>query len=248
MKAKKILGRVVQLGRGAATMMGLALILALVLGVATTAMAAVPGDPFRLGRINTINTVSQLVGSVNNTMLRRDNNSDGASATAVQLDVQPGKAPMKVSSDTRVDKLNADKVDGKNANDLVRVAFKNFNESPVASGNGNVARATINAPTTGFLVINASSNVFNVQQADPLVECLIEVDNNVNDPSRRFMQLNGTSNQEEDCSTNTVVPVAQGNHTIDLEALDVGAETNFDQTTLSAIFVPFDGNGAPPVK
>jgi hypothetical protein len=50
------------------------------------------------------------------------------------------------------------------------------------------------------------------------------------------------------CSTNTVVPVDAGNHTIDLEALDVGPGTNFDQTTLSAMFVPFDGNGAPPTK
>jgi hypothetical protein len=135
-----------------------------------------------------------------------------------------------------------------------RVAFQKTNDSNINSADGTAATTTINAPTPGFLVINASSNVFNAQQFDGKVECLIEVDNVVDAPSRRFMQLGfaspatGVSNQEEDCSTNTVVPVNKGNHKVDLEALDVGTGTNFDQTTLSAVFVPFDGNGALPTK
>jgi hypothetical protein len=41
--------KVAWVGRTASMVFGLALVLALVLGVATMALAAVPGDPFKLG-------------------------------------------------------------------------------------------------------------------------------------------------------------------------------------------------------
>jgi len=85
------------------------------LGVTTVALAAVPGDPFRLGRINTINTLSTLVGSASTPMLRIDNNGSG---TALDLQVQPGKSPMRVNSGIQVANLNADKLDGKTADDF----------------------------------------------------------------------------------------------------------------------------------
>lgn len=44
---RKLLRRVLWLGRGTATAMGIAVMLAAVLGVATTALAAVPGDPLK---------------------------------------------------------------------------------------------------------------------------------------------------------------------------------------------------------
>jgi hypothetical protein len=96
-------------------MLGLAMTLALMLGGATTALAAVPGDPFKLGRVNTINALTSLVGSVNNAMIKVDNNSTGTSATALDLQVEPGKAPMMVNSQTKVANLNADTLDGKDS-------------------------------------------------------------------------------------------------------------------------------------
>ena len=44
-----------------------------------------------------------------------DNNSTDASATALDLQVEAGKAPMKVNSATQVANLNADKLDGQDA-------------------------------------------------------------------------------------------------------------------------------------
>lgn len=133
----KIVGRIVWLGRSTATMMGIAVMVAVVLGVGTTALAAVPGDPFELGKLNTIDKISQLVGSVDNAMFRIDNNNAGANATALDLRVEPGKPPMKTNSETRVANLNADKLDGKSAdaigvNGLERVvAVSRFDsESP----------------------------------------------------------------------------------------------------------------------
>jgi hypothetical protein len=112
---RSALSKVMWVGRATVFLVGLAVMLALVLGVATTALAVVPGDPFRLGQTNGIDAMSTLVGNVAGTMLRVDNNSTGAGATALELRVEEGKAPMKVNSATRVALLNADKVDGKDA-------------------------------------------------------------------------------------------------------------------------------------
>jgi hypothetical protein len=112
---RSILSKVMWVGRATVFTVGLAVTLALMLGVATVALAAVPGDPFKLGRINTINTISTLVGSTSTPMLRIDNNGSG---TALDLQVQPGKAPVKVNSGVQVANLNADRLDGNSAEDF----------------------------------------------------------------------------------------------------------------------------------
>jgi hypothetical protein len=109
------LSKAMWVGRGAAAVFGLALVLALIMGVGTMALAAVPGDPFRLGQTNGIDQMSTLVGTVATPMLKVDNGSTATGATALDLRVEPGKAPMKVNSGTKVASLNADKVDGKDS-------------------------------------------------------------------------------------------------------------------------------------
>ena len=111
--------KVMWVGRATVFLVGLAVMLALLLGVATTALASIPGDPFRLGQTNGIDAMTTLVGNVAGTMLRVDNNSTGAGATALDLRVEPGKALMKVNSATRVALLNADKVDGKDSTEFL---------------------------------------------------------------------------------------------------------------------------------
>ena len=108
--------KVAWMARATTTVVGLAIMLALVLGVATTALAGTGiGARFDLGKTNTVNAVSKLVGSVAGPSLRVDNNSAEASATALDLQVEPGKSPMSVNSDGRVANLNADKLDGQEA-------------------------------------------------------------------------------------------------------------------------------------
>ena len=114
-KISGVLGAV----RKTALVLGLAMMVVLVLGIASTALAAVPGDPFHLGKVNTINALTSLVGSVDNAMLKVDNNSTGTSATALNLQVEPGKAPMKVNSQTKVANLNADLLDGKDSGEFL---------------------------------------------------------------------------------------------------------------------------------
>jgi hypothetical protein len=92
---------------------GLAVILALTVGLASTALAGTGvGARFQLGQTNTVNAVTKLVGSVAGPSLQIDNNSTNAAATALDLQVEAGKAPMKVNSGTKVTNLNADEVDG----------------------------------------------------------------------------------------------------------------------------------------
>jgi len=113
-------GKVMWVGRATVFLVGLAVILALVVGFATAALAGTGvGATFNLGKINTVNRISQLAGAPDNAMLRVVNNSAGTNATALDLQVQPGRAPLEVNSSTMVPNLNADYVDGRSASSFV---------------------------------------------------------------------------------------------------------------------------------
>jgi hypothetical protein len=228
----------------------LAVVAALTLATASVAVAGSGvGGVFNLGQTNTVNAITKLVGSVTGASLVVDNNSTGTGVTALDLQVEPGKTPMKVNSTTKVANLNSDQVDGKGANALLRVASFT-GASPLATGtsNGTVATTTINAPASGFLVITAGSDLSNLEES-AAVGCRILVDNVYGSGSQRYMRLNasqGHVNEEEDCSTNAVVPVQAGTHTVVLNADNDAPHTKFGETALSAIYVPFNGTGATP--
>jgi hypothetical protein len=112
---RSMASKVAWVGRTASMVFGLALVLALILGVGTMAVAAVPGDPFRLGQTNGIDNISTLVGSASGALLRINNEGSGP---ALDLRVESGEAPMNVNSTKRVNDLNVDKVDGKSAAQL----------------------------------------------------------------------------------------------------------------------------------
>ena len=90
-----VLKKVMFVGKATTFMVGLAMILALTVGVAGAAFGA-NGANFLLGKSNTANVITQLVGSVAGPGLQIDNNSTDAAATALDLQVEAGKAPMKV--------------------------------------------------------------------------------------------------------------------------------------------------------
>ena len=113
--------KVMWVGRATVFLVGLAVIVALTVGVVSQASAQNnPSRPaqnvFMLGATNTVNAMSSLVGSVGNSaMLLVDNNGGGP---ALDLQVEPGQAPMKINSDVKVEDLNADTVDGLDSGDL----------------------------------------------------------------------------------------------------------------------------------
>ena len=107
-------GKAAWLGRTASMVFGLALVMALVFGVATTALGA-NGNPFLLGKANLATTVTKLTGNVSGgPALQVQNTNTAAGSRALQLGVADGKAPLTVNATAgKAQNLDADKLDGK---------------------------------------------------------------------------------------------------------------------------------------
>jgi hypothetical protein len=138
---RSVAARALWLAKGAALFGGAVVTLALVLGVGTMALAAVPGDPFKLGRTNTIDNMSTLVGSASGTLLRINNNGSGP---ALDLRVEEGATPMNVNSTTRVNDFNADQLDGQSASDFIS-EDKTYTTSAFKVGTGGGVDVEVSA-------------------------------------------------------------------------------------------------------
>jgi hypothetical protein len=136
-------------GRAAVFTAGVATILALVFGVATTALGATGGN-FILGKTNVASTVSRLTAGISGSALQVVNNGTG---TALDLRVGPSTtaptdktvAPMKVDSQARVANLNADEVDGKDASSFATATHTHAGEDITS---GTVAEERIDGSLT----------------------------------------------------------------------------------------------------
>jgi hypothetical protein len=115
---------------------GLAAMVALVLGVATMAFAA-NGANWTLGQLNSATAITKLAGSggVDGPMLQITNDDSGSDDTALDLNVQSGEPPMTVDSQTKVRNLNADKLDGMSSS-----AFDSYERVVIVSPVGTNAQ------------------------------------------------------------------------------------------------------------
>ncbi len=154
----------VRAGRAAVSVVGLAVVLALVLGAATTALAGTGvGATFNLGKVNSVSALSSLVGSTAGPMLKVDNNGTGA---ALDLQVGPSTtppeqkaaAPMTVDSQARVANLNADKIDGKDSSAFAPAS--GFGAAEVIDTSGAYVPEGTYTSKGGTLVISASGSGF----------------------------------------------------------------------------------------
>ncbi len=110
-----IFGKVMWMARATTTVVGLAIMLALVFGVATTAIGATGGN-FILGKANGATTVSKLTANIAGPALTLVNQSTEAAATALNINVASGKAPLKVNAAAgTATNLSADELDGKDS-------------------------------------------------------------------------------------------------------------------------------------
>lgn len=146
-----VLGKVLWVGRATVFLMGSALMLALVFGMASTAFGANGGN-FILGSLNnTATAITKLTGTVGgNPALRVSNPSTATGSTALDLQVAAGKAPMKVNSSAKVATLNADQLDGKD--------FTAFNAQEVSDQFGPLPIQTSYTSKGGTLIISASGS------------------------------------------------------------------------------------------
>jgi hypothetical protein len=132
---RSTVSKVMWVGRATVFLVGLAVILALVFGVASRALGA-NGDPWRLGRGNVATAITALGGAqgVNGPMVRLTNNNAGSDDTALDLRVQSAEAPMRVNSLAQVANLNADLLDGQSSSDFVHSSTYR-NETALGPGN-----------------------------------------------------------------------------------------------------------------
>jgi hypothetical protein len=172
-------------------------------------------------------------------------------ATAEEAD-HAATADSATTAATAATAGDSDTVDGLDANELTRVAYEVATFSAFTGDgatNGDILSTSITAPVDGFLIISASSDVFFYSTDSGTLGCGLELDGATVASATRQIELNGGTavNQEEDCDTETVVPVMAGDHTVAFVTRFTPASgVVFDESTLWALFVPFDGAGNTP--
>ena len=126
---RSAVSKVMWVGRATVFMVGLAVILALVFGIASRALGA-NGQAWILGQGNVATAITSLggAGGVDGPMVRITNNDADANDTALDLRVQAGEAPMRVNSATKVASLNADRLDGLDSGAFAPKAVENWHE------------------------------------------------------------------------------------------------------------------------
>ena len=122
-------GKIMWVGKATTFCVGLAVVLALILGAASAALAALPGDPFKLGQTNRVDRLTTLASALAGPVLRVDNDGSGSAldlrvGDPAALPATKSVAPMKVDSQARVSNLNSDKLDSKSAQDFLPAGGK----------------------------------------------------------------------------------------------------------------------------
>jgi hypothetical protein len=238
----------------------LAVAAALTLGTASAALAGSGvGGVFNLGKINTVNAITTLVGSVSGPSLRIDNNSTNSAATALDLQVEPGKTPMKVNSTTKVANLNADQLDGTDSTAFGRLASTKdeaFNSILEGEGFKDLASVTITIPGNQSQLVEVTGNFSVWDFSNP--QCPCEVDyylreqggiNDLNDVG--FVIVGPTGLSGGPGTSTTVFTAAPGTHTYVLSMrsfFNTSDALNIDYARMTAKTIPFDGTGATPTS
>lgn len=149
--------KVIRFGRATMLAIGLGVSLALVLGAATVALAAVPGDPFKLGKVNIINNATTTLqgsapggavaksllevkreGTTSGPTLKVENNTSAAGARGIDIQVPTGKTPISVNSGAAKANLDVDRLDGRDEQDFLSASrvYKVGNVQPVQGPGG----------------------------------------------------------------------------------------------------------------
>jgi hypothetical protein len=239
---KSAANKVMWVGRATVFMVGLTVILAMILGVATTAFGA-NGDAWRLGQGNVATKITTLGGmlGVNGPMLRLINNNANANDTALDLSVQAGEAPMRVNSDTKVANLNADQLDGKDQSSFADVS--ELDAATVISRWSELPTQGTYTSEGGTLVVSAAGSGFRSDSNTRTVGDIgmrILVDGTVR--GEALLHANEHDSHKPFVARQVVVKgLAAGSHTIRLEAI-YGSNCNTDSETRFSVCTTTNSN------
>jgi hypothetical protein len=178
-----------RIGRTTMLAIGVGVVLALVLGLATAALAAVPGDPFKLGQVNTINNATTaLRGSFQGLpvgtrpvlevvqgqgsggpAMRVENAQGGIGREGIRIKVAQGNTPISVNPEAGKANLNVDRLDGKDQQDFLS-ASRIYEKTALKNGPGDdgaVFFSALDGPEglacdEGDVAIDASANAVDI--------------------------------------------------------------------------------------
>jgi len=143
--------------------------------------------------------------------------------------------------------VNANKLNGYRANQLIRVAAVNSKATGLLDG--ALQTASISAPGKGYLVITASSQIDDsLGINNGTIGCWLALDGTKLSASvRRFSLTPAGAVTYQSCATNVSWPVAKGKHTVSLVTDNPdGLATSYGPTTISVLYEPFNGTGGVP--
>jgi hypothetical protein len=171
-------------------------ITALVISLGGAGYTATGGN-FILGATNSANAVTRLVGAIPNSALRVENPTNAAGATGINITTNASRPPLVVSSDAKVQRLNADLLDGVDSSDFGRLfAFDTFGASKdLVSGNNYVFTLPFTPDLKGRCLVTVSAQIRGNLTSDvgPFLRAAIRVGDsapkNDNDSGHYFLHF-----------------------------------------------------------
>jgi hypothetical protein len=259
--------KVMWVGRATVFLVGLAVILALVFGVASRAMGA-NGESLIIGNgladtvknIATLPTKLTMRGTAGGPALQVTQNSTNTNASGLGVTVPAGKAPIRVNSSAgKATNLDADKLDGKSAEQLSRVALMEHvvSGSPMSLGTNEAtfgSPLSIDAPAAGFVRLHGNVTFSNNISSSTCVDNCVASASLLHANDTGGVYLNGTTaladlkgSKYEQVSVDGVFPVTAGVNNFEIRVSRSTPATsgtiNVDRGVLTAEYTPYGATG-----
>ena len=212
----------------------------LLVGTAGVAASSGPGaGPWLLGTDNHARQTTKLVSGagLDKATVSIRNKGDGP---ALSLSTGPGRAPLKVNSDTRVDRLNADRIDGLDSSQLVR--SDQAVDADTLGGKG--PHAYVQVPPAPLTVL--------VRQTDPQA-----VPDTVPTPLSTYFELYDPSGMHDSATPGLLRAPRPGTYMVSATVTwapdDVGWRSlelrySIDSTVIARVTAPAAGASVPTVQ
>jgi len=158
--------------------------------------------------------------------------------------IKNGEVKKKDLNANALTDVDAATLGGFEADGLIRAASGSTLDSTL-DGNGFVlgTPVSITAPTAGFLLLIGSYDAQLDSNDGDTFQCQISVDGVSVSASERIVQIDNGGNQEEDCSTNTLTPVAAGTYAVNMQQALADGDMDIRHAEVDVVFIPFDGDG-----
>jgi hypothetical protein len=162
---RSVVSKVMWVGRATIFMVGLAVVLFLTLAIVAQAADAARVPALKKGVVNTVKSMTTLVGTLSDPILKLQNNGAG---TALQLEVGANQPPLVVNADAgTATNLDADQLDGKDESAFLGKTEKAAN-SELLDGQEASAFLAANGKAQDADLLDGKNSTAFVEQGDVL--------------------------------------------------------------------------------